>query len=45
VWIVLQCDVPITNLEMATLKADWLNLSFSSVGIITNTIFLFVRVL
>jgi len=44
VWIVSQCDVPITDLEMASLEADWLNLSFSSVGvgIIANTIFLFV---
>jgi len=42
VWIVSQCDVPITNLEMASLEADWLNLSFSTVGIMANTIFLFV---
>jgi len=42
VWIVSQCDVPITDLEMASLEADWLNLSFLTVGIMANTIFLFV---
>jgi len=42
VWIVSQCDMPITDLEMPTLEADWRSLSFSSVGIMANTIFLFV---
>ena len=34
--------MPITELEIASLEADWLNLPFSSVGIVANTIFLFV---